>query len=1047
MKQLFFLFIFACFLPLIAEAQAPQLVVPSIHTSGVDRLSITPGLPYLVSAAEDAVKIWEVETGRLIRTLEGSPQEGFAAASLSPRLQWLATAGSVYERDMEPTVAPKLKLWDALTGAPIRVLHAFSIKEKVLELRFGPNQRYLMAWVVRDYSKPTTILFDPESGKQILKTPGFGSFSDTGRQIIVRQDSAVVSVDIASGYTQTIVAEPCLLAEALGGQVYLLTKTGSLLRWDQAKQSIVNNYPNILDSAQVDYLDYYPRSGNAQFSADGQLLLGCFPSEPTEENSSYRFVGFSTETGQMKCNARAQNSLAERKGIYSPDLTYFITAPITQENADNRSVMEAQRTLDGATSHSFGLQAFEKISWANKFSNLDIKVYSQGELIVVRGRSFGGWAAIFYPRLGKTVSIWEEEIDDYLQAGNHTVDERWQLLCEDYLSYQLIDRRSSDTLANLLFGENSLEKKGVSSNYTWAVTTPSGLFDASPDMMNDLHYVVGMEIIELEQLKSRFYEPGLLQKLLGLNNKPIRETEALQAVPLYPQMNTSFSEDEWQLHIQLNPRNGGIGKVSFFINGREVMEDANPQRQNSITINLKEYADEFLAPKAPPSGYGLLTATNTLTLRAYNADGWLKSAALNLPYQPPYRIRGGRSSTTNEEEEILIGDEPPSLYAIVIGTSDYAGEQIDLQFADRDAAQFHQALELLAPPIFEDRVNNFLLHTDATDPQRTALASKKEIQQRFLEIERKALPEDVVLVYLSGHGVNWGSGDASQFYYLTKDIGSEDLRDPAIRSQYAISSAELTTWINSIKAAKKVMIVDACNSGKIVDDLAKSSKDLSSDQIRAWDRMKDRTGMFILTGSAADKVSFEASRYGQGLLTTSLLRGMSGMALRGREVDVMTLFQYCRDEVPELARGVGGIQVPMIAAPTGGGESFPFGLLAPGVTIPVPQEKPVFIRNSFQDEESFSDELALGEAIGDYFRTLSIKGAQAELVYVDVSQYNDAYSINGRYTQNGNELEVTARLSQNKIPKGEAFTVKGSKTNIPQLVKDITNAATKRMNP
>lgn len=1047
MKQLLFFFILVYCLATNVKAQAPQLVIPTIHTSGIERLSITPGLPYLVSAAEDAVKIWEIETGRLIRTVEGSPREGFAAASLSPQQQWLATAGNSYERDMEPTVAPKLKLWNALTGAPIRVLHAFSIREKVLELRFSPDQRYLMAWVVRNFSNPTTILFDPESGKQILNTPGFGSFSDTGEQLVVRQDTAVVLVDIPSGHTQMIVAEPCLLAEAVGGQVHLLTKAGSLLRWDGAKQSIVSNYPDLLQTEQIDFLDYYPNRGNAQFSADGQLLLTCLPGsigETSFTEQSYRFIGYSTATGKIKCNVRTQKSLSEHKGIYSPDLTYFLSAPITQE-VDNRSVVTASRTLDGETSHSFGLQAFEKISWANKYSNLDIKAYSQGELIVVRGRSFGGWAAIFYTRLGKTVSIWEEEIDDYLQAGNHTVDERWQILCEDHLSYQLIDRRSSDTLANLLFSENSLDSKEVNPSYTWAVTSPSGLFDASPGMMNDLHYVVGMEIIELEQLKSRFYEPGLLQKLLGLNKDPVRETEALQAVPLYPKINTSFSEDEWQLRIQLSPRSGGIGKVSFFINGREIMEDANPQRQDNITINLKEYADEFLAPQPPPGGYGLLTATNTLTLRVYNAAGWLKSAALNIPYQPPYRIRGGRSSTTNDEEEILIGDEPPSLYAIVIGTSNYAGEKLDLQFADRDATQFHQALRVVAPGLFEDKMSTFLLHTDDTDPQRTALASKKEIQQRFLEINRNALPQDLLLVYLSGHGVNWGRGDSSQFYYLTKDIGSEDLSDPAIRSQYAISSSELTTWINSIKAAKKVMIVDACNSGKIVDDLAKSSKDISSDQIRAWDRMKDRTGMFILTGSAADKVSFEASRYGQGLLTTSLLRGMSGMALRGREVDVMTLFQHCRDEVPELARGVGGIQIPMIATPTGGGGSFPFGLLPPGLTIQVPQEKPVFIRNSFQDQASFSDELALGEAIGDYFRTLSIKGVQAELIYVDVSQYNNAYSINGRYTQNGDEVEVTARLSQNRSPKGEAFTVRGKKTNIPQLVKDITAAATKQM--
>ena len=64
-------------------------------------------------------------------------------------------------------------------------------------------------------------------------------------------------------------------------------------------------------------------------------------------------------------------------------------------------------------------------------------------------------------------------------------------------------------------------------------------------------------------------------------------------------------------------------------------------------------------------------------------------------------------------------------------------------------------------------------------------------------------------------------------------------------------------------------------------------------------------------GSAADAVSYEASRYGQGLLTYSLLQGMKGAALKEDQyVDVSKLFEYAADEVPRLAQNVGGIQRP-----------------------------------------------------------------------------------------------------------------------------------------
>jgi WD40 repeat protein len=60
----------------------------------------------------------------------------------------------------------------------------------------------------------------------------------------------------------------------------------------------------------------------------------------------------------------------------------------------------------------------------------------------------------------------------------------------------------------------------------WVVVTPDGLFNASPGGEDYLHFVVntserGYETIELDQFKSRYYEPGLLQKLLS--GEPVRK--------------------------------------------------------------------------------------------------------------------------------------------------------------------------------------------------------------------------------------------------------------------------------------------------------------------------------------------------------------------------------------------------------------------------------------------------------------------------------------------------------------------------------------------
>lgn len=550
----------------------------------------------------------------------------------------------------------------------------------------------------------------------------------------------------------------------------------------------------------------------------------------------------------------------------------------------------------------------------------------------------------------------------------------------------------------------------------WVVTTPSGLFDASPDAMKLMHYVVGLEVIELEQLKERYYEPGLLAKIMGFDKGELRDVAAFTEVALYPEINANIEKD--RLAIQLTERNGGLGKLSLFINGKEVQEDINPKRQKSLNIDLNTFAKYY----QPGAG-------NKIALRAYNAEGWLKSQAYELEYQPAKVVATPLGGTKTI----------PRLYALVVGTSDYAGDRLDLRFADSDAEAMAKALKSAGSALFgAEGTMVRLLSTSAKTP--ADVSSKTNIAKAFDDVAAKAQPADVLVVYFSGHGQAYGDAEKAQFYYLTKDIGSEDLSDPVVRDNYTISSNEFTQWLTAIPAQKQVMILDACNSGKVVESLAAiAQKNLDPSQIRALDRMKDRTGMFILTGSAADKVSYEASQYGQGLLTYSLLQGMSGLALTDdKRVDVMTLFQYSRDKVPELAKGIGGIQTPVLAFPAGGA-SFDIGIVTPQVKIPLAQVKPVFIRNNFTNEVSFADDLKLTKALENYFREITARGAEADLIFVDVSEYENAYSIKGRYTVSGEAVQVRGRLFKGETTIGSEFQVTGKKNDLQGLVEGIVD--------
>ncbi|MCB0583926.1 MAG: caspase family protein, partial [Phaeodactylibacter sp.] len=364
--------------------------------------------------------------------------------------------------------------------------------------------------------------------------------------------------------------------------------------------------------------------------------------------------------------------------------------------------------------------------------------------------------------------------------------------------------------------------------HDWAVTTPSGLFDASSGAMEQIYYVVGREIVGLEQLKERYFEPGLLQKLLGYSDEPIRSVEGFESVPLYPEITAQIDTFNQQLLIRLKAREGGIGPVSVFLNGKEVAADANPKRDTALSFSLLPFGRYFLAD-----------SINRVSIRAYNREGWLKSPACTLPYRPPKMQRKGQGDLPATGFGFTALTDP-SLYAIIIGTADYAGEKLDLKFAGRDAIALAQAIQQAGSQLFgPEQVHIQLFTTDTTDAR--LFPTKANIQGAFEAIRQQARAEDVLMVYCSGHGITYGNADQAQFYYLTQEIATENLSDDGIRATRAISTEELSSWINKVPALKQVMILDACNSGKVVESISSGQKNLNSSQIRALDRMKDRT--------------------------------------------------------------------------------------------------------------------------------------------------------------------------------------------------------------
>ncbi|GJM32515.1 MAG: hypothetical protein DHS20C18_15160 [Saprospiraceae bacterium] len=571
-------------------------------------------------------------------------------------------------------------------------------------------------------------------------------------------------------------------------------------------------------------------------------------------------------------------------------------------------------------------------------------------------------------------------------------------------------------------GELLADIYGFATGFGWVVVDTYGRFDGNEEGLKNLHYVVDLEAIPLNRLKDRYYEPGLLGKLLGFNQEPLRDVSVFDSVALFPSIQLTRQQD--QLSVALTKRSGGIGRTALYINGSEKVKDLDPKRSNKFTIDLGDYQRYYYTDQP-----------NVIGIQSYNEDGWLPSEPDTMHYK--------------QQTQSLQLNTKPSIFALCIGTADYAGgTTLDLAYAEQDAIHISNAFEqggnaLLGDP---ERIEVVSLQTcldqECPDEQRP---TKKNIKAAFVSFAEKARPEDVFILYLSGHGKIF----QDYFYYLTQDMGSDYLGDEALRSQYAISTAEFAEWLNAIPARKQVMIIDACSSGQFNENMAMlAMKNISGSQIRALDRLRDRTGLFIISGSANNQASYEASPYGMGLLTYSLLTGMGGGALREDEyMDVEKLFSFAEEQVPFLAEDIGAIQTPKFWKPEGS-KSFDIGRATAQVKaqILLPSVKPVFSRVSFFNDETDGDELQLEQTLNGLLRDFAFaKGDDKALIFVDADHHPNAYRLRGRYKLEKDQALIAYSIFKANQRIGERIEFMADAKNLKALAKKIISVAYERV--
>jgi hypothetical protein len=159
---------------------------------------------YIASGSWDkTVKLWDVATGRELRTFSGH-SAWVPSIAFSPDGKYIASCGDVDKEKYSSSCA--VLLWDAVSGREIRAFTSGSI---IFRVTFSPDGKYIAASSAEfdnSNSKYYVKLWDTASGSEILTLTGHSnsvnsvSFSPDGTQIASgSRDKTIKLWDTATG--------------------------------------------------------------------------------------------------------------------------------------------------------------------------------------------------------------------------------------------------------------------------------------------------------------------------------------------------------------------------------------------------------------------------------------------------------------------------------------------------------------------------------------------------------------------------------------------------------------------------------------------------------------------------------------------------------------------------------------------------------------------------------------------------------------------------------------------------------------------------------
>lgn len=436
----------------------------------------------------------------------------------------------------------------------------------------------------------------------------------------------------------------------------------------------------------------------------------------------------------------------------------------------------------------------------------------------------------------------------------------------------------------------------------WLISQPDGYFDGSGEAMKQINYVSGMKSLKVGTFFEKYYQPGLYNQLKNGQRFQEKNQGLNQFMDDVPNFDLRFTNFQ--------------GKTS------NVEADSTYQHNKSeVELNLAFSSGFKSVEKVLVYNNGKL-----IKEEGFNEDivfrGIGDGKKITVPLYPKknkisVRVQTNKGLTTEEKAIDFFYDTlsgQTELFILSLGINKYENSRYNLNYAGNDAEAFSKSIQSGAQPLFH-KVYDYAL--------KDRKVTKVNVLAVVQEINQKMGPEDVFIFFYAGHGVMLQNEGKSSFYLVMSDItnlyGEQTMMD-----EKGISAREILDISKSLSAQKQVFVLDACQSGAAIKELA----------IRGVEREKTlaqlarSSGTFFITASQDLEYANEVGNLKHGIFTYAILELLSGnsdKATKDETISVYELKSYVEIRVPELSKQYQGS--PQYPTGYSFGNDFPIGVV------------------------------------------------------------------------------------------------------------------------